>query len=201
VTTSTQARKEIPVRRFIVQQRVTVDNIAAEADGGLSIVSGEPFSETTDPVFEATLVGFIDSVDTMMLGANSYAPSKDYWTYAAEQGEWGEKLNNLTKFVSSSTLDDACGDFPAATVTRDPTATNRELKAQSGKGIWMWGSLTLMGSLLDAGVVDEVRMLACPASRGKGTRLFEDSRDPRLLEATSYGNGIALLLYAVTRSA
>ncbi len=44
-------------------------------------------------------------------------------------------------------------------MTRDPTATIRELKEQSGKDIWLWGSLKLMHCLLDAGVVDEVRML------------------------------------------
>jgi dihydrofolate reductase len=154
------------MRKLIVQQWVTVDNIAAEEDGGLSFVSGEPFSEKTNPAFKASVMGFIDSVDTMMLGANTYAQSKDYWPYADEQGEYGEKLNNLTKFVVSSKLDDApWDDFPAATVTRDPVATIRELKEQSGMDIWLWGSLTLMHSLLAAGVVDEVRMLVCPASR------------------------------------
>ena len=130
------------MRKLIVQQWVTVDNIAAEEDGGLSFVSGEPFSETTNPAFKAIVMGLIDSVDTMILGANTYAQSKDYWPYAHEQGEYGEKLNNLTKFVASSKLDDApWGEFPAATVTRDPAATIRELKEQSGKDIWLWGSL------------------------------------------------------------
>jgi hypothetical protein len=67
------------MRRLIVQQWVTVDNIAAEEDGGLSFVSGEPFSETTDKAFKASVMGFIDSVDTMILGANTYAQSKGYW--------------------------------------------------------------------------------------------------------------------------
>ena len=132
-------------------------------------------------------MGFIDSVDTMILGANTYAESKDYWPYADEQGEYGEKLNNLTKFVVSSKLDDApWGDFPAAIVTRDPVATIRELNEQSGKDIWLWGSLKRMHSLLDAGVVDVVRMLVCPASRGMGTRVFEDRQDLKLVEATSF---------------
>ena len=65
------------MRKLIVQQWVTVDNIAAEEDGGLSFVSGEPFSETTNPAFKASVMGFIDSVDTMILGANTYAQSKD----------------------------------------------------------------------------------------------------------------------------
>jgi dihydrofolate reductase len=188
------------MRKLIVQQWVTVDNIAAEEDGGLSFVSGEPFSETTDTAFKANVMGLIDSVDTMILGANTYAQSRDYWPNADDQGEYGEKLNNLTKFVASSKLDEApWGDFPAATVTRDPVATIRELKAQSGKDIWLWGSLQLMHSLLDAGAVDEVRMLVCPASRGKGTRIFEDRQDLSLVEATSFENGLVLLRYEITR--
>jgi dihydrofolate reductase len=187
------------MRKLIVQQWVTVDNIAAEEGGGLSFVSGEPFSDTANPAFKANLMGFIDSVDTMILGANTYAQSRDYWPHAVDQGEYGEKLNNLKKFVASSTLDDApWGDFPAATVTRDPAATIRELKEQRGKDLWLWGSLTLMHSLLDAGVVDEVRMLVCPASRGKGTRVFEDRQDLSLLEGTSFENGMVLLRYGIT---
>jgi dihydrofolate reductase len=184
------------MRKLIVQQWVTVDNIAAEEDGGLSFVSGEPFDDNIESPFKSAVMGFIDSVDTMILGANTYNMSKGYWPYAEEQGEYGRKVNNLTKFVASSRLDDApWGDFPAATVTRDPAATVRELKEQSGKDIWLWGSLTLMRSLLDAGLVDEVRMLVCPASRGKGTRVFEDRRDLKLVEATGFENGVALLRY------
>jgi dihydrofolate reductase len=187
------------MRKLVVQQWVTVDNIAAEEDGGLSFVSVEPFSEKTDPAFKASLMGLIDSVDTMILGANTYAQSTG-WAYAEDQGEYGEKLNNLTKFVASSKLDEApWGDFPAATVTRDPVATIRELKEQSGKDIWLWGSLKLMHFLLDAGVVDEVRMLVCPASRGKGTRIFEDRRDLKLVEATGFENGLALLRYEIKK--
>jgi hypothetical protein len=92
------------MRKLIVQQWVTVHNIAAEEDGGLSFVPGEPFDDavTTNP-FQNNLMGFIDSVDTMILGANTYAQTKDYWPNAADQGEYGRKLNNFAKFVASST--------------------------------------------------------------------------------------------------
>ena len=93
------------MRKLIVQQWVTVDNIAAEEDGGLSFVSGEPFDDNTETPFTTNLMGFIDSVDTVILGATTYVQSKDYWPYADEQGEYGRKLNGLTKFVASSTLD------------------------------------------------------------------------------------------------
>jgi riboflavin biosynthesis pyrimidine reductase len=57
--------------------------------------------------------------------------------------------------------------------------------------------MNLMHSLQDAGVVDEVRMLVCPASRGKGTRIFEDSQDLKLVEATPFENGVVLLRYEI----
>lgn len=188
------------MRKLVVQQWVTVDNIAAEEDGGLSFVSGEPFSETTDPAFKASVMGLIDSVDTMVLGANTYAQSNRYWPYADDQGEYGEKLNRLTKFVASSKLTDApWGDFPAATVTRDPAATIRELKERSGKDIWLWGSLKLMRFLLDAGLVDQVRMMVCPVSRGRGTRVFEDRLDLTPIEATLFENGVTILRYEIKK--
>ncbi len=188
------------MRKLVVQQWVTVDNIAAEEDGGLGFVSGEAFTETTDPAFKERVMGLIDSVATMILGANTYAQTTG-WADAEDQGEYGEKLNNLTKFVASSTLDTApWGDFSAATVTRDPAATIRELKEQTGKDIWLFGSLQLMRSLLAAGLVDEVRLLVCPVSRGKGARVFEDRRDLQLVEATGFENGIVLLRWFIPNS-
>lgn len=188
------------MRKLIVQQWVTVDNVAAEDDGGLSFVSGEPFSDTDTSAFKSNMMGFIDSVDTMILGANTYAQSKDYWPTAAEQGEYGAKLNALSKVVASSTLSEApWGAFPAATVTADAAATIRGLKAQPGRDLWLWGSLTLMGSLLDVGLVDEVRLLVCPVSRGTGRRVFESRQELTLLEAAAFENGVALLRYALTK--
>ena len=84
-------------------------------------------------------------------------------------------------------------------MTSVPVATSGELKEQSGKDIWLWGSLKLMHSLLHAGVVDEVRMLVCPVSRGKGTRIFEDRKDLKLLEATSFDNGVAIMRYEIKK--
>ena len=45
------------MRKLIAQQWVTVDNIAAEEDGGLSFVSREPFSERTNSGFKETVMG------------------------------------------------------------------------------------------------------------------------------------------------
>ncbi|WP_433519288.1 dihydrofolate reductase family protein [Nonomuraea sp. CA-143628] len=74
---------------------------------------------------------------------------------------------NLTKFVASSKLEDApWGDFPATTARHNSAATVWVLKEQSGKDIWLWGSVKLMDSLLNAGVVDEITLLVCPGPQG-----------------------------------
>lgn len=54
-----------------------------------------------------------------------------------------------------------------------------------------------MHSLLGAGVIDEVQMRVCPASRGAGTRIFEDRQNLKLLEATPFDNGVVLLRYEI----
>ena len=126
------------MRKLVVQQWVTVDNIAAEEDGGLSFVSGEPFSE----YHQQSVQGKRDGVHRHGRHDDSrreyLRPGEGLLALRGRQGEYGEKLNNLSKFVASSKLDDApWGDFPAATVTRDP-ATIRELKEQRGRDIWLW---------------------------------------------------------------
>jgi len=188
------------MRKFIVQQWVTIDNIAAEEDGGLSFVTTSTFAASGDEDLGAIALGFIDTVDTMILGANTYAMAKDYWPTNDDQGEYGEKLNNLSKFVASSNLKDApWGKFPAATVTADPIATIRELKKQDGKNIWLWGSLKLMQFMFEAGVIDEVHLRVCPTTRGKGVRMFEDRYKMKLIKAESFENGVVMLQYEMKK--
>lgn len=186
------------MRKLIVQQWATVDNIVAEEGGGMSFVNVPSGGAMPDDAFKASVMAFIESVDTMIIGANTYAMSKDYWPYATDQGEFGEKFNRLDKFVASTRLKEApWGDFSPATITPDPIATVRELKQRDGKDIMLWGSLTLMQAMFDADVVDEVYMRIVPASRGKGTRLFADQRELRLVETRAFDNGIVMERYGV----
>jgi hypothetical protein len=46
---------------------------------------------------------------------------------------------------------------------------------------------------------DRSRMLVCPAARGKGTRILEDRQDLKLVEATSFENGVVLLRHEIKK--
>lgn len=63
--------------------------------------------------------------------------------------------------------------FLPQTVTRDPDGTIREIKEQSGKDIWLWGSLKLMHCLLHTGVV---RKSGCWSARRQEARQRNISR-------------------------
>jgi dihydrofolate reductase len=185
------------MRKLIVQQWATVDNIVAEEDGGLSFVD---VSAQSDKALADYSMDFIDNVDTMILGANTYNMSNGYWPNATDQGEYGEKLNKLDKVVASKTLQEApWGDFSPATITADPVATIQELKKQDGKDLWVWGSLTLVKSLFEAGEVDEVHMRICPTTRGKGKHLFTDQQDLELIGTQEYDNGVVVARYGVKK--
>ena len=183
------------MRKLIVQQWATVDTIVAETDGGLSFIPAQSFTESPEDT-KANAMEFINSVDTMILGAKTYAMFKEYWPTADNEGEFATKLNNLTKLVASKKLEEApWGSFPAATVTRDPIATIQELKQQPGKDIVLWGSLSLMWTMLNADIVDEIQLRVCPTSRGEGTYMFKDRRDMSLIGVQPFENGVVLLRY------
>jgi dihydrofolate reductase len=69
------------------------------------------------------------------------------------------------------------------------------VRRRSGKGVVVWGSLTLAQSLIRAGLVDECQLSMCPNVLGAGKPLFapEAALQPmRFLEAKQYDSGVIL---------
>lgn len=97
--------------------------------------------------------------------------------------------------------DDSDATWGPATVLRgDVVAAVRELKAQPGRDLQIHGSTTLGRSMLDAGLVDELRLVVAPVVVGDGRRLFDRSDHAtglRLLDLTSTPGGLAVHTYAV----
>ena len=62
----------------------------------------------------------------------------------------------------------------------------------------MSGSITLVGSLLREGLLDELSLLVSPVVLGKGKRLYEDAANPvglQLIESRTLDNGVLALRY------
>jgi dihydrofolate reductase len=91
-------------------------------------------------------------------------------------------------------------DCPGATVIGDGlTDRVRELRAASGKDIWLFGGGVLFRWLLDAGLVDEIGVALVPVLLGGGVPLVAvgDRAKLRLTGHTAYKSGVVSLEYAV----
>jgi dihydrofolate reductase len=166
------------MRRVVVQQFVTLDGYAAGPDGELDFVmeAGAAADPTSGPFVEEQLA-FIESLDTILLGAVTYRMFAAYWPeQTTETQAIADALNATPKVVFSSTLESApWGSWePARVVSGSAAEEVRRLKAESGKDMVVWGSLALSDSLMREGLVDEYRLQVCPVVLGRGRRLFED---------------------------
>lgn len=78
------------------------------------------------------------------------------------------------------------------------------LKHQDGQNILVGGSGALADTLLQAGLVDELRLLVSPVVLGSGRRFFKDGSPPKtmeLAEAVTFGTRVLALTYRPLREA
>jgi hypothetical protein len=97
------------MRKVVVQQFVTLDGFAAGPNGELDFVTetGATADPTSGPFVEAQLA-FIESLDTILLGAVTYRMFAEYWPeQTTETQHIADALNATPKVVFSSTLERA----------------------------------------------------------------------------------------------
>ena len=141
------------------------------------------------------------ATDTVLLGRNLYEQWAAYWPgkTAADDG-YADFINGVRKVVFSTTLE-AVGWSNSTLVREDVESAVARLKEEDGGEIAVNGSITLARSLLQSGLVDELRLLLFPVIVGSGRRLLDDlDRLPlRLVEAKTLRTGVVSLTYAVQR--
>ena len=138
----------------------------------------------------------------MLLGRKTYEFFRDYWPAVKEGGEkeFADKLNGMDKIVISGTLKSApWGDWePAKVVSGRAEEEIPKLKQQPGTDMLIWGSISLSQSLINAGLIDEIRIITCPLVLGEGRPFFGDkvaSLDLKLREAKTHDVGAVELIY------
>ena len=188
------------MRNLILQEFVSVDGMAAGAKDSVDFI---PAATNGDRSFARRQEGFIDSIDTILLGRKTFEMFAAYWpnVTSGEDKPLADKLNALPRIVFSTTLDRApWGDWDDARVVRTEAAKEIErLKQQPGKDMVIWGSLSLAQSLISDGLIDEYQLIVCPVVLVEGRRLFDDSAhagEMHLLSTRSFDRGTVLLSYS-----
>lgn len=136
---------------------------------------------------------------TMLLGRRTYEGFVEFWPNQDPETEpAAAHMNETPKIVVSNTLTSA--DWQNTTlVGGDVPAELARLKERPGQDIGITGSVTLVRSLLEHGLLDELSLLVHPIVVGKGMRLFEgeSAQVPlRLLSSRTFDNGVLYLTYA-----
>ncbi|HZA90356.1 MAG TPA: dihydrofolate reductase family protein [Solirubrobacterales bacterium] len=133
--------------------------------------------------------------EALLLGRVTYEAMQAFWPKA--EGEFADRLNELRKYVVSSTLTDPAWN---ATVLGDdwPEEVARLRKELDGD-IVVYGSRRLSQALIGMGLVDELRLMVYPLVLGAGDRLFGETQDKiplRLVESRPFGEGVVNMIYA-----
>jgi dihydrofolate reductase len=196
-------REGTPMRRLILEEWLSLDGYAVDREGSLDFF---PASET-DRFSDRDQLAFLDSVDTILLARKTYELFVDYWPTATPDEEIiAERLNTLPKLVFSNTLNEApWGRWqPAQVVRGDAVAEIGRLKAQDGKHMVLWGSLSLAQDLIAADLIDEYHLQVCPTLVGGGRSLFPTLQAYARLERVNvrtYDTGVVFLHYEPRREA
>ena len=139
--------------------------------------------------------------DGFLLGRKTYEIFAGYWpTVTDENNLIAARLNAFPKYVVSTTLDRA--EWKNTTlITSHVLEEIAQLKALPGRELQIHGSGVLAQSLLDHGLIDELRLWTYPVVLGSGKRLFEPGRVARalrLIESKTAGSGCVLSVYQPT---
>lgn len=143
----------------------------------------------------------LQASDALLLGRKTYEGFSAAWPTMKGTGEFGEKMNSMTKYVVSSTLDKV--DWKGSKLVEgDVVAEVRKLKQEPGHDLLLSGSAQLFNACMAANLIDLYRFMVHPIALGHGKRLFAEGVNRtglNLLETQRFSTGIVVLEYAPKR--
>ena len=141
----------------------------------------------------------MDAADAMLLGRVTYQEFASYWSgISAEEEPFADYMNNTPKYVVSRTLEGPLEWNKSTLIKGNLVEEIARLKRQPGKDIGITGSVTLVQSLLEQDLLDELGLMIHPVVVGSGKRLFEEGGDPKkpkLVESKTFSTGVVYLTY------
>ena len=134
--------------------------------------------------------------EVQLLGRVTYEGFAEAWP--EREGPFADKLNSDPKYVVSTTLKDP--EWQNTTVISENVPEEiTKLKDETDGVILVAGSGTLVRTLLENDLIDELRLMVFPTILGRGKRLFPDGIDRlklKLAESKTVGpDGVQVQIY------
>ncbi len=157
------------VRKVVVYELLSLDGVAERPD---------EFITDFDELMHENLDRVIATQDAVLLGRRTYDEWAEFWP-KSDIEPFASFINGVEKFVVTSTAPDETW-ANTSVVGGDLVEFVTELKQQSGNDIGVHGSIALTQSLLEQGLVDELRLVVAPALQINGRKLFDNGLPRRL---------------------
>jgi dihydrofolate reductase len=178
--------------RVLVSEFMSLDGVV-QAPGGPDEDPSGGFRHGgwSGPYFDPEVMGpvigeFAERCEALLQGRRTYQVSSAAWP---ERGgdPFSEWINGTQKYVVSDTLSEGDLTWRPTTIIRgaDLEQEIAALREKPGGDIYVYGSLSLVRTLLSRGLVDELVLMIEPITLGGGKRLFADDAVARPFELTS----------------
>jgi dihydrofolate reductase len=194
------------MRKLIVSEFLSVDGVMQAPGGSDEDVEGG-FEHGGwqmayfDDVFGETMAKAMAETGGFVLGRKTYDLFAAYWpTAAKEVGEFADVMNDMPKYVASTTLRPPLAWQNSTLLEGDVKDAVGVLKEGDGKDLQVIGSGQLARWLAAQGLVDEYRLMIHPLVLGSGKRLFAEggARVPlRLIDSTVTTTGVLIVTYGM----
>jgi dihydrofolate reductase len=194
------------MRKVIVDEFMSLDGVA-QAPGGEDEDTSGGFRHggwhmqyMEDDVSRPWVLGGIVEAGGFLLGRRTYEIFAAFWPNAPEEEQAiAEPLNSKPKWVASTTLSGDLEWQNSTALEGDLASAVEALKREDGDDIHVIGSLQLVRTLVENGLVDELRLMIDPVILGGGKRFFSDDgalRSFRLVDSKATSTGAILATYA-----
>ena len=169
-------------------------------DGNFVDAAGKIDWHLVDGAFKEYAAGFLDEVDTLIMGRVTYELMAAYWPAPetiTDDPLIAARMNTLSKIVISRTLRHPLW-ANSSVVSGDVPAYIKNLKQQPGKALAIFGSSRLATSLIKHLLIDEYRIIVSPVILGGGEKIFNDITGRVALNLSNhriFASGNVLLCY------
>jgi dihydrofolate reductase len=191
--------------KVIVNEFMSLDGVvqapgAADEDTAGGFGHGGWHMEYMDDAAQRRVLAAIFEAGGFLLGRGTYEIFAAHWPNAPEEEQViAEPLNSKPKWVASRTLEGDLAWQNSILLEGDLAKAVAALKRDQGGDIHVIGSPELVRTLLENGLVDELRLMIDPVVLGGGKRIFADDgtlRPLRLVESEATSTGAIFATYA-----
>ncbi len=183
------------MKRVIFQMSVSVDGYVEGPNQELNW-------HNVDDEFNAHAAETLKKSEVLIMGRKTYELMAGYWPNSTDNDpDVTFQMNSTPKLVFSRTLKSL--EWPSARVATGSIAEEvARLKSAPGDGLLWVGGSNLASAFLEAGLMDEVRIILTPILLGEGHTVFGDIKRRHELKHIStkpFKSGNVLLTYEPVR--